>query len=164
MTNQRRYLNKSGGSKQKQTTALHQGWKWAFKKLCCCVGGRVELCQFRPVSFSPRVTSTRVNFKFDPLPYILLEELLSNTRLNFLYFLVFLLSGISPVLILFTTVQLISFDTVLLCYILWLKYAVHQLIKVTPRTTLLSCQSSYIAIATFQPANQVRVRATVPAY
>ena len=25
-----RYLNKSGGSKQKQTTALHQGWKWAF--------------------------------------------------------------------------------------------------------------------------------------
>ena len=94
---------------------MHQGWKWAFKKLCCCVGGRVELCQFRPVSFSPRVTSTRVNFKFDPLPYILLEELLSNTRLNFLYFLVellvqFLLSGTSPVLILFTTVQLISFD------------------------------------------------------
>ena len=43
------------------------------------------------------------------------EELLSNTRLNFLYFLVellvqFLLSGISPVLTLFTTVQLISFD------------------------------------------------------
>ena len=66
--------------------SLHQGWKWAFKKLCCCVGWRLELCQFRPVSFSPRVTSTRVNFKFDPLPYIWLEELLSNTRLNFSLF------------------------------------------------------------------------------
>ena len=32
MTNQRRYLNKRGGSKQRQTTALHQGWKWAFKE------------------------------------------------------------------------------------------------------------------------------------
>ena len=46
---------------------------------------------------------------------LVLEELLSNTWLNFLYFLVelpvqFLLSGTSPVLILFTTVQLISFD------------------------------------------------------
>ena len=66
---------------------------------------------------SPRFIFAPCNFD------ILLEELLSNTRLNFLYFLVeplvqFLLSGISPVLILFTTVQLISFDTVLLCYIL----------------------------------------------
>ena len=45
----------------------------------------------------------------------MLEELLPNTRLNFLYFLVellvqFLLSGTSPVLTLFTAVQLISFD------------------------------------------------------
>ena len=45
----------------------------------------------------------------------LLEELFSTTQLNFLYFLVellvkFLLSGTSPLLILFTTVQLISFD------------------------------------------------------
>ena len=45
----------------------------------------------------------------------MLEELLSNTRLNFLYFRVepllqFLLLGTSPVLILFTTIQLISFD------------------------------------------------------
>ena len=45
----------------------------------------------------------------------LLEELFSTTQLNFLYFLVellvkFLLSGTSPVLISFTTVQLISFD------------------------------------------------------
>ena len=44
-----------------------------------------------------------------------LEELLSNTQLDFLYFLVellvqLLLSGTSPVLILLTTVQLISFD------------------------------------------------------
>ena len=44
---------------------------------------------------------------------LVLEELLSNTWLNFLYFLVellvqFLLSGTSPVLILFTAVQLIS--------------------------------------------------------
>ena len=29
-----RDLNKSGGSKQKQTTALHQGWKWAFNRAC----------------------------------------------------------------------------------------------------------------------------------
>ena len=46
---------------------------------------------------------------------LLFEEFLSNTRLNLLYFLVelllqFLLSGTSPVLILFTTVQLIPFD------------------------------------------------------
>ena len=45
----------------------------------------------------------------------MLEQLFSNTRLNFLYFLVellvqLLLSGTSPVLTLFTTVQLISFD------------------------------------------------------
>ena len=42
----------------------------AFKKLWWCVGGRVELRQFRPVLFSPCVTSTRVNFKFDPLHHI----------------------------------------------------------------------------------------------
>ena len=45
----------------------------------------------------------------------MLEELLFNTRLNFLYFrfellVQLLLSGTSPVLILFTTVQPISFD------------------------------------------------------
>ena len=70
--------------------------------------------------------------------------------------------------LLFTTVQLISFDISPHCstllYSLWLKDAVHQLIKVTPKMTLLSCQSSYIAIAPFQPANHVRVRTTVPAY
>ena len=67
--------------------------------------------------------------------------------------------------LLFTTVQLISFDISPHCstllYSLWLKDAVHQLIKVTPKMTLLSCQSSYIAIAPFQPANHVRVRTTV---
>ena len=56
-------------------------------------------------------------------PVSVLEELFSNTQLNLLYFLVellvqFLLSGTSPVLISFTTVQLIPFDISPHCSIL----------------------------------------------
>ena len=56
-------------------------------------------------------------------PVSVLEELFSNTQLNLLYFLVellvqFLLSGTSPVLILFATVQLIPFDISPHCSIL----------------------------------------------
>ena len=61
-------------------------------------------------------------YTFDRCPHVL-EEFLSNTRLNFLYFLVelwvqFLLSGSSPVWTLFTTVQLIPFDISPHCSIL----------------------------------------------
>ena len=60
------------------------------------------------------------NSVFKRNSHLLLEELLSNTQLNFLYFraellLQFLLSGISPVLTLITTVQLISFDIIPHC-------------------------------------------------
>ena len=61
-------------------------------------------------------------YTFDRCPHVL-EEFLSNTRFNFLYFLVelwvqFLLSGSSPVWTLFTTVQLIPFDISPHCSIL----------------------------------------------
>ena len=102
----------------------------------------------------------------------MLEELFSNTRLNFLYFLVeflvqLLLSGTSPVLTLFTTVQLISFDISPHCSALLyslIERCCAPAYKVTPKMTPLSCQTSYIAIAPFQPANHLRVRTTVPAY
>ena len=60
------------------------------------------------------------NSVFKRNSHLLLEELLSNTQLNFLYFraellLQFLLSGTSPVLTLITTVQLISFDIIPHC-------------------------------------------------